>query len=135
MPKILVIDDDDIVRETIVEILKDGGYKVVSAEDGKRGMIAFRDEHPDLVVTDIIMPQQGGIQTISEIRHVRPDAKIIAVSGGGRASSNDLLHVARQIGAADTIAKPFDPDELLSLVKACLGRVANAASPDRDKPL
>jgi two-component system chemotaxis response regulator CheY len=120
MAKILVIDDDVVVRETIVQILEDGGYRVVSAEDGKRGMIAFREEHPDLIVTDLVMPQQGGIQTICEIRHTKPDAKIIAVSGGGRATSIDLLQMARQCGALDTIAKPFGSDELLNCVKACL---------------
>jgi len=56
MAKILVIDDDVIVRETIVQILEDGGHQVVSAEDGKRGMAAFRSERPDLIITDIIMP-------------------------------------------------------------------------------
>jgi two-component system chemotaxis response regulator CheY len=129
MTKILVIDDDVAVRETIVQILEDGGYRVVSAEDGKRGMIAFRDEHPDLTVTDLLMPQQGGIQTICEIRHTKPDAKIIAVSGGGRATDNDLLHLAKQFGASDTIAKPFDPDELLSLVEECLAGRGGAATP------
>src|SRR6266852_5144064 len=106
MTKILVIDDV-VVREIIAQILEDGGYRVVSAEDGKRGMIAFRDEHPDLTVTDLLMPRQGGIQTICEIRQAKPDAKIIAVSGGGRATNNDLLHLAKQLGASDTIAKPF----------------------------
>ena len=135
MTKILVIDDDDVVRETIVQILEDGGYRVVSAEDGKRGMIAFRDEHPDLTVTDLIMPQQVGIQIICEIRRAKPDAKIIAVSGGGRATNNDLLDLAKQFGASDTIAKPFDPDELLSLVVECLAGRGGAAMPHLGKPL
>jgi DNA-binding response OmpR family regulator len=134
MTKILVIDDDVDVRETIVQILEYGGYKVVSAEDGRRGMIAFRDEHPDLIVTDLIMPQQGGIQTICEIRQAKPDAKIIAVSGGGRAGSSDLLQMAKCFGALDTIAKPFDPNELLSRVKACLARTADVAMPHHDVP-
>jgi two-component system chemotaxis response regulator CheY len=120
MTKILVIDDDVIVRETIVQILEDGGYQVVSAEDGKRGMAAFRSEHPDLVITDIIMPEQEGIQTITEIRGVKPDAKIIAISGGGRIGNTDFLKIARHLGAFDAIAKPFDPDDLLTRVGRCL---------------
>jgi two-component system chemotaxis response regulator CheY len=120
MTKILVIDDDVIVRETIVQILEDGGYQVLSAEDGKRGMAAFRSERPDLVITDIIMPEQEGIQTITEIRAVKPDAKIIAISGGGRIGNTDFLKIARHLGAFDAIAKPFDPDDLLSRVGCCL---------------
>jgi DNA-binding NtrC family response regulator len=120
MAKILVIDDDVIVRETIVQILEDGGHQVVSAEDGKRGMAAFRSEHPDLVITDIIMPEQEGIQTITEIRGVQPNAKIIAISGGGRIGNTDFLKIARHLGAFDAIAKPFDPDDLLSRVGRCL---------------
>jgi DNA-binding NtrC family response regulator len=86
MSKILVINDDTIVRRSLTVILEDAGCKVVSAEDGKRGMAAFRGEHPDLVITDIIVPEQEGIQTITEIRGVKPDAKIIAISGGAAAS-------------------------------------------------
>jgi two-component system, chemotaxis family, chemotaxis protein CheY len=120
MAKILVIDDDVIVRETIVQILEDGGHQVVSAEDGKRGMAAFRSESPDLIITDIIMPEQEGIQTITEIRGVQPNAKIIAISGGGRIGNTDFLKIARHLGAFDAIAKPFDPDDLLSRVGRCL---------------
>ncbi|HUH86223.1 MAG TPA: response regulator [Stellaceae bacterium] len=120
MAKILVIDDDVIVRETIVQILEDGGHQVVSAEDGKRGMAAFRSERPDLIITDIIMPEQEGIQTITEIRGVQPNAKIIAISGGGRIGNTDFLKIARHLGAFDAIAKPFDPDDLLNRVGRCL---------------
>src|ERR1700730_4944168 len=63
MTKILVIDDDAIVRKTIVQLLEDDGYQVVSTDDGRRGMALFRSERPDLVITDIIMPEQEGIQT------------------------------------------------------------------------
>ena len=120
MAKILVIDDDIIVRKTLIQILEDRGYQVVSAEDGKRGVAAFRSERPDLVITDIIMPEQEGIQTITEIRGMTPEAKIIAISGGGRIGNTDFLKIARHLGAADIISKPFDPDDLLSRVGLCL---------------
>jgi CheY-like chemotaxis protein len=120
MTKILVIDDDVVVRETIIQVLEDKGYIVISAEDGKRGVAAFRAERPDLVITDIIMPEKEGIQTIMEIRADRPDAKIIAVSGGGRIGNTDFLKIARQLGAADVIAKPFDPDDFILRVARCL---------------
>jgi DNA-binding NtrC family response regulator len=129
MAKVLVIDDDDVVRESIVYILVDGGYDVVSAEDGLRGMIVFRSEQPDLVITDILMPEQEGIQTIAEMRKEKPDAKIIAISGGGRVGNGDFLGMARALGAMDTISKPFDPDTMLLIVAECLaGRVRGGTS-------
>ena len=120
MSKILVIDDDTIVRQWLTVILEDAGYEVVSAEDGKCGMAAFRSEHPDLVITHIIMPEQEGIQTITEIRGVNPDAKIIAISGGGRIGNTDFLKIARVVGAMDVIPKPFDAGALLTIVENCL---------------
>jgi len=120
MAKILVIDDDAIVRETVAQVLEVSGHKVLSAEDGRRGVAAFHSELPDLVITDIIMPEQEGIQTITEIRRIAPGAKIIAISGGGRIGNVDFLKMARHLGASDVIAKPFDPDELASRVDRCL---------------
>jgi DNA-binding NtrC family response regulator len=83
-------------------------------------MAVFRGWQPDLVITDIIMPDQEGIQTITEIRAAKPDAKIIAISGGGRIGNTDFLQIARQLGAMDVVAKPFDPDFLLAVVENCL---------------
>ena len=120
MSKILVIDDDVVVRTAMVQFLEDLGYDVVSAEDGQRGMRLFRNEKPDLVITDIIMPEQEGIQTIAEIRRERPDAKVIAVSGGGRIGNTDFLKIARQLGATDVIAKPVDPDDFAARIERCL---------------
>ena len=120
MSKILVIDDDVVVRTAMVQFLADLGYDVVSAEDGQRGMRLFRSEKPDLVITDIIMPEKEGIQTIAEIRRERPDAKVIAVSGGGRVGNTDFLKIARQLGATDVIAKPVDPDDFAARIERCL---------------
>jgi CheY-like chemotaxis protein len=118
--KVLVIEDDAIVRASIVHILEDDGYEVLAAEDGLRGMAAFRNGHPDLVITDIVMPEQEGIQTINEIRSAKPDAKIIAISGSGRFGNIDFLKIAQDLGASDAIAKPFDPDDLLRRIRRCL---------------
>jgi DNA-binding response OmpR family regulator len=120
MAKILVIDDDVMVRHTISKILRHGGHDVIMAEDGARGMAIFRKERPDLVITDIIMPEQEGIETITQIRREVHDAKIIAVSGGGRIGSADFLGMARKLGANDILAKPFLPEDLLGRVKNCL---------------
>lgn len=117
MKKILVIDDNIVVRNTIVQMLETEGYEVVSAEDGRRGLNVFRTERPDLVITDIIMPEKEGIETIRDIREECADAKIIAISGGGRIGNADFLRIARQLGASDVIAKPLDPDHFISVVR------------------
>jgi len=117
MHKILVIDDDLSVRQLVVQMLVSKGYQVVSAEDGRRGLALFRDEKPDLIVTDIIMPEKGGIATIRNIRSECPDAKIIAMSGDGRIGNANLLDIARWLGASDVIAKPFDPDQFITVVR------------------
>lgn len=119
MKKILVIEDNPIVRSTVGRILQAGGYEVISASDGLQGVAAFRKEQPDLVVTDIIMPEQEGIETIRQILSDRPNAKIIAISGGGRIGNTDFLQIARKVGASEVLPKPFDPDDLLQLVANC----------------
>ena len=117
MQKILVIDDNVVVRNTIVQLLEGEGYQVVSAEDGRRGLNVFRAEKPDLVITDIIMPEKEGIETIRDIRDACPNAKIIAISGGGRIGNTDFLRIARQLGASDVISKPLDPDHFISIIR------------------
>ncbi len=118
--RILVIDDDVIVRQTITNVLTEAGYDVVSASDGAAGMRLYNRSRPDLVITDIIMPDQEGIQTLMEIHKVDPTAKVIAISGGGRTSNLRILDVARTMGANDTLAKPFDLEELLTVVQRWL---------------
>jgi DNA-binding response OmpR family regulator len=111
--KVLVIDDDHLVRYTLSRILQLNGYDVVTASDGKRAMTVFRNERPDVVIADIIMPEQEGIQTILMIRGERPEVKIIAISGGARTHNLDYLGMAEAFGADDVIPKPFEAEELL----------------------
>src|SRR3984893_6501587 len=90
-------------------------------------MGVFRGWQPALVITDIIMPDQEGIQTITEMRAAKPDAKIIAISGNGRIGNTDFLQIARHLGAMDIIPKPFDADFLLAIVDSCLAGQARAS--------
>jgi DNA-binding NtrC family response regulator len=129
MAKILVIDDDAMVRTTIEQTLEDAGYEVVTARNGLHGTAAFHRTQPDLVITDIVMPEQDGIETITEIRAAKPDAKIIAISVGGRIGTADILKNALALGAMDVVPKPFDPDALLTVVASCL-----AGRSHRDNP-
>src|ERR1700731_236020 len=110
--QILVIDDNELVRQTVQCILEDEGYTVTCAEDGVRGMAAFRDRRPDLVLTDIMMPEKEGLETIMEMRSDWPGRPIIAMSGGGRIKNANFLKMARELGPDPTLAKPFAPEEL-----------------------
>lgn len=119
--RILVIDDDPGVRSSLKEILEEHGYAVTLAENGAVGLAAFRREPPDLVITDIVMPVMEGFQTIRELRRLKPDAPIIALSAGARAGRHDFLDVARQLGAWEVASKPCDPDDLIARIERCLG--------------
>ena len=111
--KILVIDDDDMVRDSLAVVLRGQGYDVYTASDGYRGMSVFASARPDMVVTDILMPDQEGIETIRRMRLEYPEIKIIAMSGGGRIIDIDVLDLASKLGADAVLAKPFDPEHLL----------------------
>ena len=118
--RVLVIDDDPVARQTLQAILEDGGYSVTCAEDGLRGVSAFHRIRPDVVVTDIVMPEKEGIETIIELRSIWPHGSIIAISGGGRSGNTDYLRLARGLGADAILMKPFEPAELLSCIRSCL---------------
>jgi len=120
MKKILIIDDNDAVRSTMARILDLAGYETVTAGDGNEGIERMRAERPDLIITDIIMPEKEGIETIRSILAEQPGAKIMAVSGGGRHGTLDFLSAARKLGAAEVLQKPFEPDELVTSVARCL---------------
>jgi CheY-like chemotaxis protein len=119
--KILVVDDEYLVRYTLARILRGNGFEVATAADGASGMAVFRSAEPDLVITDIIMPEQEGIETIRLMRRERPAVKIIAMSGSAMMMNVDGLATALDSGASDVIVKPFDAEDLLSRVMQVLG--------------
>ncbi len=105
----------------MIEMILTGfGYGVTCAPDGEEGFRLFRALRPDLVITDVIMPVREGIETILAMRQEQPEAKIIAMSGGGSIASADLLTMAQTLGADCIIAKPFDIDELIAVVQQTL---------------
>lgn len=118
--KILIIEDDRDVLETLARILAEEGYSTVGATNGKEGIAVFEREHPALVITDLIMPEKEGIETIAELRRLRPDVKILAISGGGTLKNMDLLEMAGKLGASATLAKPFEPDDVVGSVRRLL---------------
>ncbi len=116
MAKILIIDDDKQFREMLHEMVERAGYTVFCAQDGAEGMKIFRQEKPELVITDIIMPEKEGLETILELKKTVPEVKIIAISGGGRSHPGDYLRTAKYFGANKTLAKPFSKSELLDCI-------------------
>ncbi|HEY0106430.1 MAG TPA: response regulator [Rhizomicrobium sp.] len=119
--RILVIDDDDAVRDSIVALLSSMAFEVVEACDGRDGVEKFAIHKPQIVLTDIVMPRQEGIETIVKIRQADPDVKIIAMSGGGRIKSQEYLALAKGLGADLTLDKPFSLETLADAIRQCLG--------------
>jgi DNA-binding response OmpR family regulator len=114
--KILVIDDDDGSRCLIENALQFDGHQVQVATNGVSGMRLMRLERPDIVITDILMPDQDGLGLIRCMRQEFPAVKILAISGGGTVGSLDLLVAAGRLGADATLAKPFVPEQLFESV-------------------
>ena len=121
MACILVIDDEDFVRATVGKHLTRAGHEVVEAADGKKAMELLEESPVDLIITDIYMPDMDGIEFTSRLGQQVPDAKIIAISGGGYLDKQDVLTMARNLGAARTLAKPFTGKELVAVVREVLG--------------
>ncbi len=117
MQTILIIDDERQTREVIHQILECDGYTVLQAENGREGMELFNEQPTDLVITDIIMPEQEGFETIRELKKTHPSARIIAISGGGRMCSANYLDMAKKLGAHQILKKPFKRNELLEAVR------------------
>jgi DNA-binding response OmpR family regulator len=120
MARIEIIDDDAAVRDSLSLALEANGHEVRSAEAGDTGVVLAREFHPDLVLTDIIMPGCEGIETILAIKSEHPGIRIIAMSGGGRIGNRDHLELAQEMGADAALEKPFDEDTLLKAIRAQL---------------
>ena len=116
MPKILLIEDDHDLRKMLCKLLEREHYEVIEASNGIEALVKVQAITPDVVITDIIMPEQDGIGTINELKKRNKDVKIIAISGGGRMLSEDYLQIAEMLGARYTFAKPFDNSELLNKI-------------------
>jgi DNA-binding response OmpR family regulator len=127
MARILVIDDEQMLRRTLRLILERAGHVVYEAEDGNQGLSQFEQERPDLVLTDIIMPNREGAETIGEMRRQAPDLPIIAMSGGGSRGGELFLSLASKLGASATLQKPIRQADLIAAVDACLDRRRGAA--------
>ena len=120
MESILLIDDDEALRVALRLALERAGYSVVVARGGREGLQLFRRLSQDLVLTDIVMQGQEGLETIQALQREAPGVKIIAMSGGGSHRDGSFLDAARLLGAQQTLDKPLDLPHLLTAVRVVL---------------
>lgn len=118
--RVLVIDDDDLIRDTLLAILMKGGYEVEVASDGRELEGLLATFAPDVLITDIFMPHMDGIEVIRDVREQYSDIKIIAMSGLGHVENAQgkpmMLEMAKGLGAVASIRKPFRPQDLLDVL-------------------
>ena len=130
MAKILVLDDEPSILLMMKKMLEKAGYEVDVALNGREGMVLFDKNKPDLLITDIIMPEKEGLETIFELRRNYPDLKIVAISGGGRIGPSGYLPGAKLLGANLVFQKPIVPKEFLAAISELLG-----VEPEKKFPL
>lgn len=118
---IILIDDDAVVRSAVRRMLERAGYGVREAADGRTGVALQQSDPADLVITDLFMAEQDGIETIQQLRDRWPALPIIAVSGGASVAAKGPLTDARLFGADATLSKPLLPEELLAVVRGLIG--------------
>jgi len=113
---ILVVDDDEMLRSFVKELLKLNNYTVSEAADGKAGIKEFRENTPDLVITDIIMPEMEGISFIRKLREFNEDTPIIAITGNIHGHMDEYLEISSKIGANEILRKPVKSKEFLDAI-------------------
>lgn len=126
-PSVLVVDDERMMREVLCGYLSRAGYRVAAVENGRSAIVEVSRSRPDLVITDIVMPEQEGIQTILELRKIAPTLPVIAVSGGGpdHSAYDTYLSAARNLGADRVFRKPVDRATILAAVAELAGPARN----------
>jgi CheY-like chemotaxis protein len=120
MAHILIIDDDPPTRRMLRQALEREGYGVIEARDGHEGLQYYRAAPTDLIITDILMPDKEGLETIMELRQDFPRARIIAISGGTKFGRLNFLAMAQKLGAQYTLQKPFSLQEMLEIIRKAL---------------
>jgi CheY-like chemotaxis protein len=122
---ILVIDDDPMIRSSLRTVLEGKGYTVDTLPDGRRAVAMLEETRPDVVITDIVMPEAEGIETIVAIRSATLEVPIIAISGGGEILEAEFLDMALQLGATAALRKPFQLAQLLATLERLLKAPSN----------
>jgi len=120
MATILLVEDDDLVRDMLAQVLERASHHVIHATNGEEAAALLKDVEPDIMVTDIIMPKKSGITLISEVKNKHPTMEIIAISGGGRLDPTGYLDLSESIGATVSFEKPVDKAALLMAIDLLL---------------
>jgi len=120
MARILVADDEPLVRQTMRSVLQRAGHEIFEAQDGDEALAGYRTLDPDLVLIDVIMPNREGVETIAALRKVNRRIPIVAMSGGGKTGSMLFLDLAVRMGANCALTKPVRNAELLQVINECL---------------
>lgn len=122
MKRILLVDDEEMILSVLKKALSERGYEVTTASNGREAMEAFNSRGADLVVTDILMPEKGGLSLLMDLRKKDPGVRIIAMSGGGKDGKMDFLATAASIQGVETLRKPFPILVFLQTVEDILAR-------------
>lgn len=120
MAKILLVEDDELVRDMLAQVLQRASHEVESANDGEQATEILKKIEPDIMVTDIIMPKKSGITLITEVKNKHPNMEIIAISGGGRLDPTGYLDLSETLGATVSFEKPVDKSALLMAIDLLL---------------
>lgn len=120
-PLVLVVDDEEALREIFVDGLQPVGFRAMLACDEAHAFKVLAKERVDLLITDILMPEVDGMELIMQARKAHPRLKVLAMSGGGRTSAEVLINIARHLGVQRTLEKPFDLAILLREIEALVG--------------
>jgi len=120
MAKIIVIDDEPYILLMLKKMLEKEGHRVEMATNGVEGIDLYHKNGADLIITDIVMPEKEGLETIINLKTENPSLKVIAISGGGRVDSREYLHSAQLLGAEKIFQKPFKKDEIVNAVNELL---------------
>jgi len=120
MAGILIVEDDKDLREMLKTSLLMRKYTVFEASDGKEALQRFKPAITDIVITDLIMPDEDGLKVIMKIKEIKPLIKIIAISGGGKAGPGNYLNLAKALGADEIFSKPFSVNELIKKIAELL---------------
>jgi CheY-like chemotaxis protein len=128
MPHLLLVDDDDLLRDVLATALTASGHTVMQAANGRQALALFRTEPADLIITDLVMPDREGLEIIATLHRAQPELPIIAMSGGA-IHSKLYLAMAAKLGARHTLSKPFAPATLLRVIAELLPPPSHPRSP------
>ena len=117
MIRILVVDDEEAIRYLVKRPLEEAGYVVDEAQDGEEALARLRQEHYDVMLLDVVMPNKGGIEVLMDLSNEQPGLKVILVTGRARVEADPFQNLIDKLGVQTVLEKPIDPETILSTVQ------------------